>query len=312
MSSVAAEVGIDVSSDRLDVSVDEGRPFRVANTPEGCKALAERLPKGAVVHLEASGGYERIARRTLTRAGFEVRTHDPLKVRRRAQSDGRRAKTDALDAVSLSRDGGSLRPQQEKSCSREEACDLSRTIEALKSTAAQMKVRARVPGLDAFARKELSACACDLNRRAKIMEKEALRRLKTSSLAHRYELAVSVEGVGPCLGRVVCCELPESIEPYTDPQLTSYSGVAPIDDTSGNKKGPARIGKGNSHLKAALYMPAVGCLRHQPWAKDLYARLRARGRVHQQAIVAVMRRLLLRILEVIRRGTPWILKQRAT
>jgi transposase len=306
------EVGIDVSKDFLDVCIDGGRPFRVPNTPEGCNALAERLPSGATVHLESSGGYERVPRRLLGAAGFQVRTHDPLKVRRMAQAKGQRGKTDALDARHLSGEGRSLTSQPEKSPEREALCDISRTIGELKATAAQLKTRAGLPALEDCARGALLRSADAIGLQVRILEKEYLGRVKASTLRQRHSLALTVPGVGPCLARVVSCELPESIEPFTDAQLTSYAGVAPIDDQSGKKKAPARIGRGNSRIKGALYMPALCCIRRQEWAKDLYARLRARGRVHQQAVVAVMRRLLLRILDVIRRGTPWVDKRPAT
>ena len=48
-------------------------------------------------------------------------------------------------------------------------------------------------------------------------------------------------------------------------------------------------------------MPALSAVRHQAWAKALYARLRAKGRTHQQAIVAVMRKLLHGIWIVLQR-----------
>ena len=78
-----------------------------------------------------------------------------------------------------------------------------------------------------------------------------------------------------------------------------------MDRSSGKHNPPARLGRGNTHLKAALYMPAVTALRREEWAKNLYARLRQKGRTHDQAIVPIMRRLLTRVVVVLKRGTPW-------
>ena len=52
-------------------------------------------------------------------------------------------------------------------------------------------------------------------------------------------------------------------------------------------------------------MPALACLAAQGWAGELYRRLSAKGRAHRQALVAVMRRRLVRIVAVLKRGTPW-------
>ena len=215
MNSVSAEVGIDVSKDFLEVCIEGGRPFRAPNTPEGCAALAERLPSGAIVHLESSGGYERVPKRLLGAAGFQVRTHDPLRVRRMAQAKGRRGKTDALDARHLSEAGRSLTPRPEKSKEREELCDLSRTIGELKAAAAGMRLRAGVPALDEFAHRALLQAAAALDLQARALEREYVKRVEASNLRERYALALTVPGVGPCLARVASCELPESIEAFT-------------------------------------------------------------------------------------------------
>lgn len=305
MNSVSAQVGIDVCKDHLDVSIDGSKPFRVANSPEGCELLVGRLPAGSTIHVESTGGYERIPRRFLTQAGFLVKVHDPFRVRRMAQAKARRGKTDALDAKHLAQAGPDLLAQQEKSPEREKLCDLSRLIDQLKGTATSMKLRAALPGLDAFAKTTLIEVAKNLSSHIRALEKEFVRRVKHSPLKAKYELALTVPGVGPCLARVAACELPEDLCAFTIPQLTSYAGVAPIDDESGKSRKPARIRRGNSRIKAALYMPALSCMSLQPWAKDLYARLRARGRVHQQAAVAVMRKLLMRILAVLQRGSAW-------
>lgn len=305
MNSVSAQVGIDVCKDHLDVSIDGCKPLRVANSVEGCGELVNRLPAGSVIHLESTGGYERIPRRLLAEAGFLVKVHDPFKVRRMAQARARRGKTDALDAKHLAQAGPDLLAQQEKSPDREKLCDLSRAIDQLKATAASMRVRAAMPGLDTFVKASFLEVATNLSAQVRSMEKEFVRRVKLSPLKAKYELALTVPGVGPCLARVAVCELPEDLCAFTVAQLTSYAGVAPIDDESGKSRKPARIRRGNARLKAALYMPALSCISLQPWAKDLYARLRARGRAHQQAAIAVMRRLLMRILQVLQRGSAW-------
>ncbi len=45
-------------------------------------------------------------------------------------------------------------------------------------------------------------------------------------------------------------------------------------------------------------MPALNPMYRQQWANDTYKRLRVKGLKHQQALVPIMRKLLLRILSV--------------
>lgn len=303
--SLAPQVGIDTADLHLDISINGARAFRIANTQSGCEELATRLPAGSVVHIESSGGFERTVQRILRSHGFEVRVHDPLRVRRLAQARTSKAKTDAIDARLLANAGAFLPLKAEKSLEREALADLSRAITELKKAAAQFKARAGRRELEPEAKEAFLLAATSLNEQAKALEVKFVKRLKASSLKSRFELACSVPCIGPCTARVCACELPEDLQESTTAQISSYSSLAPMDNSSGKRAGRASLSRGNSRVKAALYMPAIASIRHQPWAKDLYSRLRAKGRSHQQAIVAVMRRLLIRIVAVLKRGSPW-------
>ena len=83
--------GIDVSKDRLDVMVLPGRQsFAVRNDAAGWAELIARL-RGltiAAIGLEASGGYERGAIRTLLAAGLPACQVNPFKLRQFARASG--------------------------------------------------------------------------------------------------------------------------------------------------------------------------------------------------------------------------------
>jgi transposase len=306
MNSTAPQVGIDVSKDELFASVDEGKPKRFSNCESGCDSLKDFLPEGSVIHVEATGGYERLVCRQLRKGGFKVHVHNPYKAKRMAQGIGKKAKTDPVDAIGLSTHGHLLPDQEPKSPLREDLTDISRTIDSLKSVIADLKKQVQKPLLDQDAKAALEASAKDLAKRIAALEKRFLVRVKASeTISLQLELARSVPTIGPAAARACVCELPQDLTERTAAQISSYAGLAPIDDTSGKKAKPARIGRGNLHLKGAFYMPAMCAISRYAWAKDIYARLRAKGRTHQQAIVAVMRRLLVRVVSVLKRGTPW-------
>jgi hypothetical protein len=81
----------------------------------------------------------------------------------------------------------------------------------------------------------------------------------------------------------------EDFESRCAEHLSSCDGLAPIDDSSGLRQ-RAKLGRGNHRLKKAMRTPAIWSVQNQPWATELYARLRSKGRPHQSAIVAVMQR----------------------
>jgi transposase len=164
----------------------------------------------------------------------------------------------------------------------------------------------KVPGFNPAAIRSLQAVVETIDAEIRRLEKTFVRLVRKSSLGGRHELALSACGVGPALARIAVCELPENLKDWSVRQLSSYAGVAAIDGSSGKSSPPAYVPRhGNSHLKGGLYMPAVALIATQPWAKATYARLRGKGRTHQQAIVAVMHKLLIHLVAVLKRGSPW-------
>ena len=77
-------------------------------------------------------------------------------------------------------------------------------------------------------------------------------------------------------------------------QLSSYAGYDVILRESGSFKGKTRISKkGNSHIRAALHMPSMTCVRCNPTLKTFYQRLKPKKSKPLVALVAVQRKLLI-------------------
>ena len=313
MQSISPAVGIDVCKARLDVRLEGRKPLRVKNALAEVEAFAASLPPGSLIALERSGGYERLAVHVLRAAGHDVRAFNPLSVKRFGQSIGKRAKTDELDAQTLAVAARTLPPPQVKSQEREQLNDHARHVHRLKRDMVKVVERLEKPGLAPCLVASLEREKAFLEAEAKSMQKLLEGRMKASSSADDYALALSVPGVGAVTACAVVTELPDDLSGLTPRQIASYAGLAPLDDSSGKREGPKGLGRGNTHIKTAMYTPALRASFKDEWAKDLYARLRAKGKSHQTAIVAVMRRLLLRIVAVLKRGTPWEgVLQRAT
>jgi len=303
MNSIA--VGIDVSKATFVVSIDKAKPFELANTQAKCLELAQRLPKGAIIHLEATGGYERWVRHTLEAKGFVVHLHNPLNARRMSQARSVKAKTDPIDAIQLAESGPMLPQRKPKSLEHEHLADHSRTIDTFVKMVASLKKNLNRPCLDEIAAQGLALAIEDLEHRIQELEASFATRIRSSSFGAHYTLSQSIPGVGPVTARRVLAELPANYLEATGSQLASYAGMVPLDYESGKFKGKAHIGRGNSRLKGSTYMAALSLLASDPSFKAHYHRLRERGSCHQQAIVPLMRKLLIRIVAVLQRGTPW-------
>lgn len=88
----------------------------------------------------------------------------------------------------------------------------------------------------------------------------------------------------------------------------NYAGFTPKKYQSGNMDHDGRISRGGSGLLRALLVQASwsGVTRKVKWMLEVYERVR-RGSVSRkkQAIIAVARRLLIRLWAMLRDGTTW-------
>jgi transposase len=106
-------VGIDVCKARLDVYIYPlDKRLVVANDAAGLEQLKKAVAKFdvALVVMEATGKFHRLAHRNLHDSGFKVAIVNPLRSRKFAEAIGTLAKTDRVDARMLAIMGESLTP----------------------------------------------------------------------------------------------------------------------------------------------------------------------------------------------------------
>jgi len=87
----------------------------------------------------------------------------------------------------------------------------------------------------------------------------------------------------------------------------AHAGLAPKERKSGSSiNGKTRICKtGNASLRSALYMPAMSATKHNPALREFYQRLISKGKLKMVALVAVMRKLLVYAIGILRNNTPY-------
>ena len=130
---------------------------------------------------------------------------------------------------------------------------------------------------------------------------------KCIPFADRAALYRTVPGVGPLTSATLVAYLPE-LGCRDSKSLTSLVGLAPWSRDSGKKRGNRAIRGGRGSVRSALYLCAWSVIRHDSELRRFYQRLRQRGKPGNVAVVAVMRKLLLQLNAVARRGTPWVPK----
>ena len=301
--------GIDVGKASLDVSLAGGPVRQFANTAEGRLPLLQWLGQEAVTVAvcEPTGGYERPLVADLQAAGLPVVVAHPTRVRAFARVCGTEAKTDLLDAHVLARYGAAVPavatppPDPARTALR----DLVSRRRQLVETRVQEKNR-RDKGLTRAVAQSTRRHLAWLDREIARLEAQIQQAVADSpELARRAQLYRSVRGVGEVTAAVLTAYLPE-LGQTSGPAVTALVGLAPWARDSGRQRGYRAIRGGRGTVRRALYLAALAAVRHAGELQRFYQGLRQRGKPGKVALVAVMRKLLLHLNAVARRGTPWI------
>jgi hypothetical protein len=184
---------------------------------------------------------------------------NPLQAKRYAQSRGKRAKTDAVDAAMLARMGHehSLEPKPILSQAIDEMKELSVARLALikDRTAALNRKHAR---RSLLLQRQLKVRITQINKQIGEIDAAIAAIIATQpDLKEKQKILLSIPGIGPAAVRSLIIDMPE-LSTIENGQAASLVGVAPIPKESGTYKGQSRIGGGRAHVREALFMPALG------------------------------------------------------
>jgi transposase len=291
--------GIDVSKAKLDCSFGSHTTHvdSLANNPKNIRQFVQRLVKSPpkLIALEATGGYERGIMYALMDARLAVVCVNPLRVRRKAQSRGTIAKTDAIDARLISE---YARTNVQSLCPQQPVSDTARMLKELTARRRQL-VEQVTASKSQRGHVTLKALKKSIDRTIKhlcneIIKVEAIiQKLidDDAALQQRQTELLKVKGIGPRVSRVIVSELPE-LGNINRRQIAALVGVAPFNDDSGQHQGARRIQGGRSTVRAAIYMATLVAIRHDPIMTARYKHLVGRGKPKKVAIVACMRTLL--------------------
>jgi transposase len=303
-------VGVDVSKDKLDVSI---RPiserFSVRNDPAGHAELVKRLVGRSVVRvvLEATGGYEAAAARALGRAALPVSVVNPRQVHDFKKSTGQLAKTDGVDADVLAHFAEAIRPEV-RSLPDDAVTEISALVarrRQLVETRAAEKTRLEKEPIPSVARRIRSHVAW-LSKEIERADDELSQTIQSNSLlANKGNILASMCGIGPAVSACLLAALPE-LGTLNRKQIAALVGVAPFARDSGLLQGGRRrIWGGRAYVRKLLFMATLSAIRFNAVIRPFYARLLAAGKPKKVALIACSRKLLTILNAMLRSGTTW-------
>lgn len=302
--------GIDVSKNTLDVCIWPGAAHRqVAYTAAGLADLCSHLQAAGVqrVVLEATGGLEVRAARSLMERGLLVHRVNPERIHGFRKSLGRRAKTDKLDAGVIAQFAAIMdlpeRPMP------------SPAAQAIKDLGARRRQLVEMIAAERNRLKQATGAAVLASLRATITVLAGLRsdieRQLAAAIAadatsqRRYEVLCSIPGVGPVIATTLITELPE-LGTLDRHAIASLAGVAPHPQQSGTSLHTHQLRSGRPCVRAALYMAALTASRANPRSRADYKDMLERGKAPKQALIAVARKLVTLANQMIRNDQMWI------
>jgi len=317
---VNVSVGIDVGAKALDVVVRQagknGKVERFEQSPKGHQALLRRIKafQPTYVVMEATGIYYLDLAVALYEAQLPVSIINPKSYKHFVALMLKQSKTDPLDAALLAEYGDRMTPAQwiPPDPMRLALRDIGRQINRLTATRTQAKNRlhalqSKSCTMPLLIEDELEGISM-LDKRIDRLQQTAQALIQENqTLKRQFEHLSAAKGVGMASATILLgelCILPIFLKA---PQVSRYAGMDIRLYQSGSSiDRPARLSKaGNAYLRAALFMPAMTAIQHDPRAKAFYEALVARGKKKIQALCAVMRKYLTGFWACIKQDTPF-------
>jgi transposase len=314
---MSAIIGIDISKATFDCvlllnGASTYQPF--ANTPQGFDELHEWLAvhKVDTAHaaMEATGRYGDALALHLYSAGFTVSLVNPRYIKAFAQSLGKYHKTDKQDAYLIARYCQERRPDPWTPTTPllEQLKQQTRHLQNLKSMRQQERNRLKAGITDTFIRQQLQAHIDYLEAQIEQLQQQILQTIFADiQLKQDYKLLLSIPAIGAKTAPIILAEVHTIARFNSADALAAYAGLTPRHFQSGSSiKRPAHISKqGNSHLRTALYMPALGAPRWNKRCADLEKRLLDQGKSGKVIIAANMHLLLRIVYGVLKHQRPY-------
>ena len=310
-------LGIDISKATFDVALyqeDQYQLGQFSNDPAGIKKLSKWLTKrkatGSRVCIEATGRYGHALALFLHKADYPVSMVNPARIKAYADSQLKRNKTDREDAKTIAHFCATQEPALWTPPPPEvqELQALVRRLDSLKTMRTQESNR-RQAGLESEAvLANIAELLAFLDEQIKALAMQIKELIDTyPDLKRQRDLLITIKGISDTTAAKFLAEIPDIEQFDSAAQLAAYAGVTPRRKSSGTSvRGKGHLSKmGNTHLRAALYMPAMTAMRWNPAVRPLVERLQKRGKLPKVILGAVMRKLIHLAYGVLKSGKPF-------
>jgi transposase len=277
------------------------------NNSKGIRAAIRfiRKFKPTRVLIEATGRLEMAFFCAAYKARLPVCVCNPIQVRKFAQSMGRLAKTDKLDAQDIAYYGETAKPEP-----------TNLKPEKLRLLSDLLTVRSQCLDMSTMQKNRLQRMPKTVHKPIRNILKAITKEIDSidqqldmlvAEIPHyqeRVDQLTSAKAVGKVLAYTLLSDLPE-LGQLNRKEIAALVGVAPMNRDSGKYKGKRKIRGGRHKIRTVLFVSMLSAIQCHPTIKPMYQRLVAAGKPKKVAIVACMRKQLIILNTMVKNGTYW-------
>lgn len=294
-------VGCDISQQTIDIQLldkqeNELNYCKISNNQKGFEKLKRMLPENPQnyhVCMEATGNYYENFADFMAENGYHVTVVNPLKIKKFAESEFQKTKTDKQDAKLIARyckqkllNSNKCRSYKKPNEQQYQFKRILSYLNALKQQQTMLKNRIK-SSKDGFVTDELRKQLDDV----KTYIKTAETKLTELTECDTKEQLKSIPSISETTAKVLLHYL-TLFDFESANKFVAFAGLSPHQAKSGTSvhKKEKLSRYGNRILKSALYMPAVVAYRMGVF-KAFTDRLEKKGKRGKLVIVAIMRKL---------------------
>jgi len=307
--------GVDIGLEWIDAAWYEQEKLhhaKLPNTLAGFKQLVKQCGAGNHYVMESTGPYYMGLALYLHLEGIKVSVVNALVIKRFIQMQLEKNKSDKKDAGWICKYAISQEPELWQSPkehiirARQMQTAVMQLVKQRTATINAQKALAQMPVVSKESKRCYERMIDQLNKEIRILEQKLEALLKE----HEEKKMAALQTV-PGIGKrtiammIIVTDGFRKVDNYR--QLSSWAGLSPKEYSSGKTiRGKVRISKmGGKELRNLLYMCSLTAIKCNKSCKELYDRLKAKGKNGKLALAAVGNKLIKQCVAIAKSELPY-------
>lgn len=306
-------IGIDIAKKTFVVAYPAEKGYRTTeflNNPKGVKKFISSFPHSEYqCVMEATGNYSTLLLYTLCSQGIAASLINPKQTKYFSRMMMATVKTDQADAELLALYGEKMHPEIYAMPSKDVQAlkqkrlilrNLKKQLTALKNLKESFDA---LPDPDKNSLLILSKNTKFVKKQIGLVEAD-LNGIVTKSYEAEMKALTSIPGIGKRIASELLITTGAFSQFKNAKQVSRYIGLCPTFQRSGtsiNIRGSINR-NGDSEMRSLLYIATWTAIRYNKPCKDLYERLKAKGKASKVALIAVANKLLRQAFAVCKSG----------